>query len=114
MPTRKLLLLITAVAARSLVAQQREVGLLYGRWAESRHVTYEARLDRPLGGGRWMRHGVTVHALTERGGAGRDFFGLGYELQAFRGRSTFGPYLLLGGAVGVATDTARHGLAALW
>ena len=107
------LALLAALAARPLAAQQREIGVLYGHWATSRTAIYEARLDRPLVRG-WLRHGLTLHAITERGSSGRDFFGLGYELQAFRARATFGPYGVLGAALGVATDTGRQGLAALW
>jgi cell wall-associated NlpC family hydrolase len=106
------LLVLAAVAATPLAAQQREVGLLYGSWAVSRVESYEARLDRPLGG--WLRHGVTLHALIERDAAGRDFFGVGYELQVGRGRGTLAPYAVLGSALGIASEPARHGLAALW
>lgn len=75
-------------------------------------MSYEARLDRPLGG--WLRHGVTLHALIERDAVGRDFFGVGYELQVGRGRATLAPYGVLGGALGVASEPAKQGLAALW
>ena len=111
MRTRRLLIL-AATAATPLAAQQREVGLLYGSWTTSRAVSYEARLDRPLGG--WLRHGVTLHALIERDAAGRDFFGVGYELQVARGRATLAPYGVLGGALGVVSEPAKQGLAALW
>ena len=111
MRTRRLLI-VAAAAVTPLAAQRREVGLLYGSWTASRTVSYEARLDRPLGA--WLRHGVTLHALIERDAAGRDFFGVGYELQAGRGRATLAPYAVLGAALGMATEPARQGLAALW
>lgn len=76
-------------------------------------ITYEARLDRPLAGS-WLRHGVTLQALIDEGGTGRDFYGFGYELQLFRRGAVLGPYGLLGGALGMGTDTARQGAAALW
>jgi len=109
--TRRLLI-VAAAAVTPLAAQRREVGLLYGSWTASRIESYEARLDRPLGG--WLRHGVTLHALIERDAAGRDFFGVGYELQVGRGRATIAPYGVLGAALGVATQPAGQGLAALW
>ncbi len=111
MRTRSLLI-VAAVAATPLAAQQREVGLLYGSWTVSRTESYEARLDRPLGG--WLRHGVTLHALIDRDAAGRDFFGVGYELQAGRGRATLAPYAVLGAALGMLAEPARQELAALW
>jgi cell wall-associated NlpC family hydrolase len=109
--TRRLLI-VAAAAATPLAAQQRDVGLLYGRWTASRTESYEARLDRPLGG--WLRHGVTLHALIQRDAAGRDFFGAGYELRAGRGRATLAPYVVLGAALGMVTEPGRQGLAALW
>ena len=93
---------------------QREVGLLYGHWSAGvgGTTTYEARLDRPLGA--WLRHGPTLHVLAEEGGAGRGFYGVGYELESHRGGYTLAPYAVLGGALGMASDTAGQGLAALW
>jgi cell wall-associated NlpC family hydrolase len=106
------LLTIGIVAAAPLYGQQREVGLLYGNWSAGPVVSYEARLDRPLWP--WLRHGATLHVLTERGLGGRDFFGVGYELQAFRGVKTIGPYAVLNGALGVLNDSTQQRLGALW
>jgi cell wall-associated NlpC family hydrolase len=111
--TPKFLIAAAVLAAAPVLAgQQREVGVLYGSWPASRTVSYQARLDRPLGA--WLRHGVTLHALIERDAAGRDFFGVGYEFQVGRGRTTLAPYAVLGAALGVASQPARQGLAALW
>src|SRR5207244_5014809 len=42
------------------------------------------------------------------------FYGLAYELQAFRGRRALGPYALTGVALGLSTDTTTQELAAQW
>lgn len=94
------------------VAAQQEVGVLYGSWEVGRTVTYEARLDRPWGS--MLRHGIALQIASERGGAGRAFYGAGYELQLLRGRTVIGPYAVLSAALGAATDTAGQALAALW
>jgi cell wall-associated NlpC family hydrolase len=100
------------VAVTPLAGQQREVGLLYGGWSAGRVVNYEARLDRPIWP--WLRHGVTLHILTERGARGRQFYGVGYELEAFRGVATLGPYAVAGAALGSLDDTSHQRLGALW
>lgn len=111
-------LLITAIVAAAAVggvsslAAQRQAGLLYGRWAPGGMTTYEARLDRPLGS--WLRHGPTLHVLMEDRDAGRGFYGVGYEVAAPRGGSGVSVYGLLGGALGVVSDTGSQGLGALW
>jgi hypothetical protein len=110
------LLPLTAVAVSPLAAQGtgRELGLLYGRWGAERGgaTTVETRLDRPLGS--WLRHGVILHVLAERADGGRGFYGLGWELQALRGRARVGPYAVVGAALGVDSDTASQAFAALW
>lgn len=94
------------------VVAQREVGLLYGSWDVGRMVTYEARVDRPWGS--VLRHGIALQIVNERGGAGRAFYGAGYELQVLRGRAVVGPYAVFSAALGAASDTAGQALAALW
>jgi cell wall-associated NlpC family hydrolase len=106
------LIVIGVVTAAPLCGQQRELGVLYGNWSAGRTVSYEARLDRPLGP--WLRHGATLHILTERGLGGRDFYGAGYEVEAFRGAGILGPYAVLNGALGVLSDTTHQRLGALW
>lgn len=115
MPIANRLLIATALVALRwppAVAGQRQVGLLYGNWKAGRTVTYEARLDRPWGS--MLRHGIALQAASERGGAARAFYGVGYELQVLRGRTVLGPYAVLSAALGGATDTAGQALAALW
>lgn len=100
------------LAAAPLAAQRREVGLLYGNWSAGRVMSYEARLDRPAWP--WLRHGVTLHILTERGLGGRSFYGVGYEVQLLRRDVALGPYGVLGGALGMIDDSARQTAGALW
>lgn len=100
------------VAAVPLAAQQRDLSLLYGSWAGSDLTTYEARIDRPLG--TLLRHGVALQAVSERAGASRSFFGIGYELETPRGGSTVAVYGVASGALGMDADTARQALGALW
>jgi cell wall-associated NlpC family hydrolase len=42
------------------------------------------------------------------------FYGAGWQLRAFRGRVTLGPYGIAGVALGLSTDTAKQSFAALW
>lgn len=100
-----------ACGAQPLVAQ-RDAALLYGRWTPGDMTTYEARLDRPLGG--WLRHGPTLHLLLEGRDAGRGFYGVGYEVASPRGVSGVALYGLLGAALGMVADTGGQGLGALW
>lgn len=111
---RALIAGLGAVCCGTPLAAQREVGLLYGRrlTGVAGITTYEARLDRPLGS--WLRHGPTLNALIENGDVGRGFYGIGYEVGSPRARGTLTPYALLGGALGMASDTAGQRLAALW
>src|SRR5207244_7299709 len=44
----------------------------------------------------------------------RAFYGLGYEIQAGRGRTTLGPYGLAGVGLGLSTDAGTQELAAQW
>jgi hypothetical protein len=62
-----------------------------------------------------LRHGMTVTVLVHDSlGRNRAFYGLGYEVEAFRPTAGFGPYLLAGIALGLSTDTAHQELAAQW
>jgi len=114
-PRIELLLLIAGVS--HLHAQGRggrDVDVLYGRWFRgNQSTTYELRTTSPLGS--TFGHGLAGYVLVHDSlGRRRAFYGAGWELQALRHRRTFGPYALAGVALGLATDTAAHQLAALW
>ncbi len=85
-----------------------------GRWYNgNRATTYEFRASSRLTGA--FSHGFTVTALVHDSlGRRRAFYGMGYELQVLRGRSTLGPYLVGGIGLGLSTDTSTQQLAALW
>jgi cell wall-associated NlpC family hydrolase len=87
---------------------------LVGRWYQGNQSTsYELRTTTPLGN--HFGQGVAAYAVIHDSlGRNRAFYGLGWELQAFRHRQAFGPYLLIGTALGLSTDTSRQNLAALW
>ena len=88
-----------------------------GRWYNgNRADVYEARTSTRLGGsGGPFTHGLGVSLLvSDTLGRRRAFYGLGYEIQAFRGRRTFGPYALAGAALGISTDTSTQELAIQW
>lgn len=103
---------VVALCPPSPLLAQRELGLLYGSWEAGRTATYEARLDRPWG--RALRHGLTLQIASERGPAGRAFYGAGYEIQVLRGRWTVGPYVVFSAALGAVSDSGGQRLAALW
>lgn len=97
------------------LAAQRELGLLFGSWetgAQRGTATYEARIDRPWG--RLLRHGVVLQVTNESGPGGRAYYGVGYELEALRGRALLGPYAVVSASLGAESDTAGQRLAALW
>ncbi len=111
-PRIELFLLVAGVSY--LHAQGRDVDLLYGRWYNGNQSnSYELRTTTPLGGrfGQGLAAYVIVHDSL---GRNRAFYGAGWELQAWRHRQTFGPYVIAGVALGLSTDTARQQLAALW
>jgi hypothetical protein len=114
LPEAALIAGLGAVCGGTPLAAQREVGLLYGRrlTGVGGLTTYEARLDRPLGS--WLRHGPALNVLIENGDVGRGFYGVGYEVGSPRPHGTLTPYAVLGGALGMASDTAGQRLAALW
>jgi cell wall-associated NlpC family hydrolase len=111
-PRIELFLLISGVSP--LFAQGRDIDLRYGRWYEGNQSrSYELRTDVPLG--RIFSHGFAAQVLIhDTLGRHHAFYGAGWQLHAFRRRSTLGPYLLAGVSLGVSTDTTSQELAALW
>src|SRR2546429_7875986 len=101
------------VLPATLGAQGRGLELHLGRWYNgNRADVYEMRTAARLGGGDLFTHGVGVTLLvSDTLGRRRAFYGLGYEIQAGRGRATLGPYGLAGLAVGLSTDTATQEVA---
>jgi hypothetical protein len=92
----------------------RGLELHLGRWYNgNRADVYEFRTSSRLGGP--FTHGFGIALLvSDTLGRRRAFYGLGYEVQAWRGRSTFGPYALAGLALGLSTDPSTQELAAQW
>ena len=92
----------------------RALELHLGRWYNgNRADVYELRTSARLNGP--FTHGFGVTALvSDTLGRRRAFYGLGYELQAGRGRATLGPYALAGLALGLSTDTSTQEVAAQW
>ncbi len=113
-PTEVLRFELLVFCPALLAAQGRDFGLHLGRWYNgNRASTYEFRASSQLLGA--VSHGFAVTALVNDSlGRRRAFYGMGYELQALRGRSTLGPYLLAGVGLGLSTDTTTHEVAALW
>ena len=111
-PRIELLLVVAGVS--QLPAQGRDVDLRLGRWYQGNQSTsYELRTDAPFGG--VFSQGLTAQVLIHDSlGRHHAFYGAGWQLHAWRRRSTFGPYALAGVAVGVSTDTTSQELAALW
>jgi NlpC/P60 family protein len=102
-PRIELALLIAGVT--HLHAQGRGVDVSYGRWYNgNRARTYELRSGH-------LAAQVLVHDSL---GRRRAFYGAGWQLNAFRHRSTLGPYAIVGASLGLSTDTASQALAALW
>jgi hypothetical protein len=110
-PLRVTALLLLPAGA---VAQGREIALHVGRWrADGGAQTYELRTTLPWGSG--ITHGpVGTVLLHDALGRNRAFYGLGYEVHAFRGRRALNPYAISGVALGLSTDTANQELGALW
>ena len=98
----------------TLVGQGRGVELHLGRWYNgNRADVYEFRTSSALGGP--FTHGFGASVLVNDSlGRRRAFYGLGYEVQAWRGRAPLGPYALAGLALGLSTDPATQELAAQW
>jgi cell wall-associated NlpC family hydrolase len=92
----------------------RAVELHWGRWYQGNRATvYELR-SSTAAGGLWAQSVGLTAAVHDSLGRRRAFYGLGYEVQAGRGRRVLGPYALAGLAVGLSTDTAKQALAAQW
>lgn len=102
------------VGAGVLAAQGGEVELHIGHWwSEGRAASYELRTNAPLGGA--FTHGLVLLALVhDTLGRNRAFYGLGYELQLYRRRRTFGPYALVGAVLGLSADTRDQQLGVHW
>ncbi len=85
-----------------------------GRWYNgNRAQVYEFRTSSRLGGP--FTHGFGLSLLVnDTLGRRRAFYGLGYEVQGWRGRATLNPYALAGLALGLSTDTSTQELAAQW
>ena len=108
---RILMVAVGATGVARPLDAQRVAGLLYGRWTLGGMTAYEARLDRPLGS--WLQHGPTLNLLMDDRDAGRGFYGVGYEVASPRG-GRVALYALLGGALGVVSDTGGQAMGALW
>jgi len=107
-------LIATLSLAATPLAAQGEIEFRYGQWYRAGHgATYEFRSHSPLTGVISQTFGATV-IVNDRLGRRQAFYGGGWEAHLFRGSSTFGPYGLLGVALGLSTDTATQELAALW
>src|SRR5207247_1389556 len=92
----------------------RGLELHLGRWYNgNRADVYEFRTTSPLGGTFTRGFGASV-LVNDSLGRRRAFYGLGYEIQAGRGRTTLGPYALAGLALGLSTDAGTQDLAAQW
>jgi hypothetical protein len=82
-----------------------DIDVVYGRWYNgNRARTYELRSGH-------LSAQVLVHDSL---GRRRAFYGAGWELTPFRGRTKVGPYAILGMNLGLSTDTSDQALAALW
>ena len=107
------ILIASLCLARSLAAQG-EIEFRYGQWYRAGNgATYEFRSHSPLTGVISQTFGATV-LINDRLGRRQAFYGGGWEAHLFRGSYTFGPYGLLGVALGLSTDTGKQALAALW
>jgi NlpC/P60 family protein len=113
---RVLVVVLVIVAAPPVSAQKagRDLDFLYGRWYQgNQSTTYELRTPVPLSG--IFSHGLAAQVLIHDSlGRHRAFYGAGWQLQALRHRSRFGPYAIAGVSLGLSTDTTAEDLAALW
>jgi len=112
-PTSAVLLCALA-AASAARAQTRDIEAHYGRWYGGNDATtYELRSSQVWFAG--LTHGPAVAVVRNDSlGRRRAFYGLGYEVQAFRRRAAFGPYALVGLLMGLSTDTTTQEIAAQW
>jgi len=114
--TEPIALLLLSLAPAALPAQGRGLEFHVGRWYNgNRADTYEFRTNARVGAGAAFTQGFGVAVLVNDSlGHRRAFYGAGYEIQGWRGRSSLGPYALAGLAVGLSTDTIGKKLAAQW
>jgi cell wall-associated NlpC family hydrolase len=114
-PTDAARFLALALLPAALAAQRREMEIHYGRWLSGNHsASYEFRTSEPLFG-ETLTHGFGATVLIHDSlGRHRAFYGLGWEVQAYRHRAALAPYALLGVELGLSTDTAHQEVAALW
>jgi hypothetical protein len=107
-------LLLALLVPAGLGAQGRGYEFHVGRWYNGNRATvYEFRTAARLAGP--VTHGLGAAVLLNDSlGRRRAFYGLGYEVQAGRGRPGLSPYGLAGLAVGLSTDTGTQEVAALW
>jgi len=107
-PRIELIVLLVCVPAAAVAQGRgggRDVDLLLGRWYNgNRARTYELRSGH-------LAAQVLVHDSL---GRRRAFYGAGWELTPFRGRTTLGPYMIAGVSLGLSTDTSAQALSALW
>lgn len=102
------------VLPAALGAQIPGFELRVGRWYNGNAAQlYQLRTSTRLGGPFTQGLGIDV-AVNDSLGRHRAFYGAGYELQAGRGRSSFGPYAAAGLELGLSSDTSTQELAALW
>jgi len=98
----------------TLAGQGRDWEFHLGRWYNgNRADVYEFRTSSSGGG--VFTHGFGVSVLVNDSlGRRRAFYGLGYEVQALRGRSAVSVYPLAALALGLSTDPESQDLAAMW
>ena len=111
-PVILVLLISLPRAASAQVGRDTEVH--YGWWLPGDPATtYEFRTSAPLAGE--FTHGFGALVIVDDSlGRRRAFYGMGWEVQAFRPRSGLAPYGVAGIALGLQTDTTNHRLAAHW
>lgn len=111
---RRVALLFLLPATLAAQGGGRGVELHLGRWYNgNRADVYELRTSSRLGG--VFTHGLGVSVLvSDTLGRDRAFYGLGYEIQAARGRRTLGPYAVAGLALGLSTAPSTQEVAVQW
>jgi len=109
-----LLLVAAAVPPAAAQGGGRELEFRLGRWDDGRSAsTYELR--SATAPDHFLTTALTLTGLVDRTlGRRRAFYGLGWEVTAWRGQYTLGPYALAGAALGLSTDTGPQRLAVLW
>lgn len=112
--SRAALALAVLLAPTAARGQGRDTEVHYGSWHPGQRTTaYELRTSAPLAGQFTHGFGVTV-LIDDVLGRRRAFYGMGWEVQAFRPTAGIAPYALAGASLGLQTDTTSHHLAAHW